>query len=75
MKPPLFLGKSGSFNVALAFILSPNSKLEEVDSKTAWSAINICKFYSQNRDEVLKTLVNMKKDGVEVSMETIQKLL
>ena len=66
---------SEGVNVAINSIENINSKLEEVDSKTAWSAINICKFYSQNRDEVLKTLVNMKKDGVEVSMEAIQKFM
>lgn len=66
---------SEGVNVAKNSIENVNSKLEEVDSKTAWSAINICKLYSQNGDEVLKTLVNMKKDGVEVSMETIQKFM
>lgn len=66
---------SEGVNVAINSIENINSKLEEVDSKTAWSAINICKIYSQNGDEVLKTLVNMKKDGVEVSMETIQKFM
>ena len=66
---------SEGVNVAKNSIENVNSKLEEVDSKTAWSAIDICKLYSQNEDELLKTLVNMKKDGVEVPMETIQNFM